>query len=114
MAFIPEATDVLPLGPPGVGKPHLAISLAFKAIENGSGACFVRAFDLMADLRKARSEHNLDRRMKVYLAPKALIVDEFDIWPCDRESATALFALSQTCTNAARTPSRGSFDVKIC
>ena len=47
----------------------------------------------MEDLRKARAEHNLDRRMKVYLAPKVLVVDEFGIWPYDRESATAFFTL---------------------
>ena len=47
----------------------------------------------MEDLRKARMEHNLDRRMKVYLAPKVLVVDEFGFWPYDRESATAFFTL---------------------
>ena len=47
----------------------------------------------MEDLKKGRSEQNLDRRMKIYLAPKALIVDEFDIWPGDRESATAFCTL---------------------
>ena len=47
----------------------------------------------MEDLRKARAEHNLDRRMRVYLAPKVLIVDEFGIWPYDPESATAFFTL---------------------
>ena len=76
-----------------MGKTHLAIALALRAIENGHGAYFVRAYDLMEDLRKARAEHNLDRRMKVYLAPKVLVVDEFGIWPYDRESATAFFTL---------------------
>ena len=48
----------------------------------------------MEDLRKARIEHNLDRRMRVYLSPKVLVVDEFGFWPYDREeSATALFTL---------------------
>ena len=47
----------------------------------------------MEDLRKARMEQNLNRRMKVYLAPKVLVVDEFGIWPYDRESATAFFTL---------------------
>ena len=47
----------------------------------------------MEDLRRARIEHNLDRRMKVYLATKVLVVDEFGIWPYDRESATAFFTL---------------------
>ena len=47
----------------------------------------------MEDLRKAHVENNLNRRMKVYLAPKVLVVDEFGIWPYDRESATAFFTL---------------------
>ena len=76
-----------------MGKTHLAIALALRAIENGQGAYFVRAYDLMEDLRKARIEHNLDRRMRVYLSPKVLVVDEFGFWPYDRESATALFTL---------------------
>ena len=86
-----EASNILLLGPPGVGKTHLA--LAKKAIENGYGAYFVRAYDLMEDLRKARGEHNLDRRLRIYLAPKVLVVDEFGIWPYDRDAATAFFTL---------------------
>ena len=81
LAFVTEATNILLLGPPGVGRTHQAIALALKATEHGQGAYFVRAYDLMEDLRKARAEHNLDRRMRVYLAPKVLIADEFGIWP---------------------------------
>ena len=91
LAFVSEATNILLLGPPGVGKTHLA--LALQAIEHGQGAYFVRAYDLMEDLRKARAENNLNRRMRIYLAPKVLVVDEFGIWPYDRESATAFFTL---------------------
>ncbi len=47
----------------------------------------------MEDLRKARAEHSLDRRLQVYLAPKVLVVDELGIWPYDREDATAFFTL---------------------
>ncbi|MCL6596987.1 MAG: IS21-like element helper ATPase IstB [Firmicutes bacterium] len=93
LAFVHEAANVLLLGPPGVGKTHLAVALGLKAIEQGQGVYFVRAHNLLEDLARAQAEHRLDRRMRVYLAPKVLIIDEFGVWPCDRIATTALFTL---------------------
>jgi len=93
MAFVADAANVLLLGPPGVGKTHLAVALGLQAIEHGHGVYFARAHDLMEDLRRAQAEHRLDRRLRVYLAPKVLIIDEFGVWPYDRSAATALFTL---------------------
>jgi DNA replication protein DnaC len=93
MAFVAEAANVLLLGPPGVGKTHLAVALGLQAIEHSHGVYFARAHDLMEDLRRAQAEHRLDRRLRVYLAPRVLIIDEFGVWPYDRSAATALFTL---------------------
>ena len=93
LSFVSEATNLLLLGPPGVGKTHLAVGLGLKAIEAGHGVYFVRAHQLLEDLGRAQAEHRLDRRLRVYLAPKVLIVDEFGVWPYDRTAATALFTL---------------------
>ena len=67
------------LGPPGVGKTHLSVSLAEAAIQSGLGAYFMTGHDLVNDLGRAYREGRLDRRMRVYLAPKILIIDEMDI-----------------------------------
>lgn len=93
LTFAADAANVILLGPPGVGKTHLAVALGIKAIENGYGVYFVKAHELVEDLRRAQVEHRLDRRMRVYLSPRVLIVDEFGVWPYDRQAATALFAL---------------------
>jgi hypothetical protein len=89
----PDASRVFFLGPPGVGKTHLAIALGLRAIEQGSGVYFVRAHELLEDLRRAQAEHQLERRLRMYLAPKLLIIDEFGVWSYDRMADTAFFTL---------------------
>ena len=47
--------------------------------------------DLVEDLWRAMADHRLDRRLRVHLAPKLLIIDAFGVWPYDRTASTALF-----------------------
>lgn len=93
LRFVHEASNIILLGPPGVGKTHLSVALAEAAIQAGFGAYFMTAHDLVNDLGRAYREGRLDRRMRVYLAPKVLIVDEMGYLPLDELGATIFFQL---------------------
>jgi DNA replication protein DnaC len=93
LRFVHEASNVIFLGPPGVGKTHLSVALAEAAIQAGFGAYFMTAHDLVHDLGRAYRESRLDRRMRVYLAPKVLIIDEMGYLPLDELGATIFFQL---------------------
>jgi DNA replication protein DnaC len=93
LRFIHEASNVIFLGPPGVGKTHLSVALAEAAIHAGLGAYFITAHDLATDLGRAYREGRLDRRMRVYLAPKVLVIDEVGYLPLDDLGTTIFFQL---------------------
>lgn len=93
LRFITDAGNVILLGPPGVGKTHLAVGLAIEAIRGGYGAYFITANDLINDLGKAAREGKLEQRMRLYLRPKVLIVDEVGYLPLDPVGATIFFQL---------------------
>ena len=61
LAFIHQAANLVFLGPPGVGKSHLAVALAMEAISQGLSAYFVTVTDLVNDLRRAYTDGKLDR-----------------------------------------------------
>jgi DNA replication protein DnaC len=93
LRFVHEASNVILLGPPGVGKTHLSVALAEAAIQAGFGSYFITAHDLVSDLGRAYREGRLDRRMRVYLAPKVLVIDEMGYLPLDDLGATIFFQL---------------------
>jgi len=90
LGFLEQKENVILLGPPGVGKTHLATALAYEAIRNGSTVYFISMGKLIADLKRAYHEGRLERRWRVYLRPKVLIIDEIGYISLDQE-ATGLF-----------------------
>jgi len=93
LRFVHEAGKVLFLGPPGVGKTHLAVGLAVEATRVGFSGQFVTAHDLVTDLGRAAREGRLDRRLRGYVAPKVLVIDEMGYLPLDEVGATLFFQL---------------------
>jgi len=85
LGFVKEHQNVIFLGPPGVGKTHLAISLAIKACYHGFKVYFTTMDTLMRKLKEPQSRH------KAYLTSGLVVVDEVGYLPIDSREAYLFF-----------------------
>lgn len=91
--FVTEGRNLILSGKPGRGKTHLAIALAYRAIQNGFEARFVTASALIDELHAAAKDGTLRDATAQYVQPHVLVVDEIGYLQCADDAANVLYGV---------------------
>jgi DNA replication protein DnaC len=93
LSYVKTNRNVVFLGPPGVGKTHLAISLAVKALEANSTVLFTSLSSLAEDLASVPHPSLRRQRLRRYLTPRVLVIDEIGYTKLTAEQSHSFFEL---------------------
>jgi DNA replication protein DnaC len=93
MRFVECAENVVFLGPPGVGKTHLATALGIEAARHRYSTHYINCHAMIEQLKKAHFENHLPEKLKLLSKYKILIIDEIGYLPMDIQGANLFFQL---------------------
>lgn len=93
LKFIDNKENIILIGPPGVGKSHIATGLGIKACEAGKKVLFVNAVDLMTELLKSAHAGTLRQKFKKLSNIDLIIIDELGYLKMDKEKESIFFQL---------------------
>jgi DNA replication protein DnaC len=91
LGFLARKHNVCFVGRSGVGKTHLATALALEACRKGHRVLFTTAVNIVNQLQAAQSDGTFLRRLRSFLTPDCLYIDELGFLPIDRHGADLLF-----------------------
>ncbi len=93
MRFLENIENIVFLGPPGVGKTHLATALGMEAAKYRYSTYYINCHILIEQLKKANYENRLPEKLKALARHKLLIVDEIGYLPMDIQGANLFFQM---------------------
>ncbi|SEU47413.1 IS21-like element helper ATPase IstB [Nonomuraea wenchangensis] len=93
LAFVEAKANAALLGPPGVGKTHIAVALAVAACRAGFSVYFTTLDDMVRQLKAADAIGRLASKLRAYLRPHVLVLDEVGYLPLARDEANLVFQM---------------------